>query len=156
MDQLESSLPVGSAVYQMPYVAYPEGMAWKGDDRYSILKPYLESSKLLFSRGGMKGREADHFYRALAQRSIDTQIAVARRLGFAGIYVDRTGYPKDRGAKILAQLTAELGTDAVTYRDDGRIAFFRLSDSAASRASSPCGTGKVRLSCTRPSSSVSP
>lgn len=129
--QLESTLPSGSAIYQMPYVAYPEGMAWKGDDRYSILKPYLESTNLRFSLGGMKGREADHFYRALAQRSIATQIVVARRLGFAGIYVDRTGYPRDGGAKVLNQLTAALGADAVTYRADGRIAFFRLTGSAA-------------------------
>ena len=128
--QLERSLPQGSALYQMPYVAYPEGMAWKGDDRYSILMPYLESTRLRFSLGGMKGREADRLYRALAQRSVATQVAVARRLGFAGIYVDRTGYA-DGGTKALRSLTAELGADAATYRTDGRVVFFRLPGSAA-------------------------
>lgn len=126
--RLEATLPAGAALYQMPYVAFPEGMAWKGDDRYSILKPYLESSSLRFNLGGMKGREADRFYRALAQRSITTQIAVARRLGFAGIYIDRTGY-RDGGTEVLRELTEALG--AATYRPDGRIAFFRLTDSAA-------------------------
>lgn len=127
---LEANLPAGSAIYQMPYVAYPEGAAWNGDDVYSILKPYLESSNLRFSLGGMKGRDADHLYRALAQRSVTTQITVARRLGFAGIYVDRTGYPTDGGAKVLGQLTTALGVDAVTYRADRRVAFFRLAGSA--------------------------
>jgi phosphoglycerol transferase len=113
----------------MPYIAYPEGKGWVGDDRYAILQPYLESTKLRFSLGGMKGREADRLYRALSQRSIETQIAVARRLGFAGIYVDRTGY-RDGGTRVIGTLTSALGADSATLRSDGRIAFFRLQGSA--------------------------
>lgn len=129
--QLEASLPQSAAVYQMPYIAYPEGKGWLGDDHYSFLKPYLESSGLRFSLGGMKGREADRLYRALAQRTIETQIAVARKLGFAGIYVDRTGYA-DGGTRVLHRLTATLGEGAATYREDRRVVYFDLGNATQS------------------------
>lgn len=124
---LEARLPEGAAIYQLPFTGYPEGWRLRTYDAYEFMKPFLESSDLRFNLGGMKGRDGDRFYRSLAQRSIETQIRVARMLGFSGIYVDRMGLV-DYGTELIADLERELGTDAATYRSDRRVVYFDLGN----------------------------
>ena len=134
---LEKRLPTGAAIYQLPYVSYPEGWRLPNYDAYEFMKPYLESSSLRFNLGGMKGRDGDRLYRSLAQRSLATQVSVIRKLGFAGIYVDRTGIA-DGGTAVVASLIALLGPDAATWRIDNRIVYFDLHNGVA-----PIATGAL-------------
>lgn len=134
---LEERLPNAAAIYQLPYVAYPEGWRLRTYDAYEFMKPYLESTSLRFNLGGMKGRGGDRLYRALAKRSLDTQVSVIRKLGFSGIYVDRTGIA-DGGTAVVASLTAILGPDAATWRGDKRVVYFDLHNSIA-----PIATGAL-------------
>jgi phosphoglycerol transferase len=41
--------------------------------------------------GAMMGREADRFYRELSSNPMADQIRAIKKLGFAGIYIDRRG-----------------------------------------------------------------
>ena len=127
---LEKRLPEGSAIYQLPYVSYPEGWRLHTYDAYEFMKPYLESTSLRFNLGGMKGRDGDRLYRSLAQRSLATQVSVIRKLGFSGIYVDRTGFA-DGGTAVVASLIALLGPDAATWRSDNRVVYFDLHNDVA-------------------------
>lgn len=131
--ELEQRLPSGAAIYQLPFTGFPEGWRLRTYDAYEFMKPYLESKTLRFNLGGMKGRDGDRFYRALAQRSMETQVSVARTLGFSGIYVDRMGLV-DYGTHDIAELERLLGADAATWRDDRRVVYFDLHNDRAALA----------------------
>lgn len=129
---LEERIPTGAAVYQLPFVGYPEAWFKPHYGSYEFLKPFLESTDLRFNLGGMKGRDGDQFFRALGQRSIETQIAVARALGFSGIYVDRTGLI-DGGTQLVSRLEQLLGEDAADWRSDHRVVYFDLKNDRPAR-----------------------
>ena len=122
IEKIESALPDGSAVYQLPYMPFPETHPLYLLSDYSLLIGFLHSRSLHWSYGGMKGRQGDLFYRALAQQTIEKQIDVVRRLGFSGIYVDRRGF-ENNGDQMIEQLTHLIGPPTLV-RNDGEIDFF--------------------------------
>ena len=122
---IERALPAGSAVYQLPYMGFPEVPHRFGLGTYDLAAGYLHSDTLRWSYAGMKGREGDLFYRALADAPLARQIEVGRRLGFAGIYIDRRGY-ENNGQAIIGELTALLGKGPTLQRADGQVVFFPL------------------------------
>lgn len=127
---IEKALPPGSAVYQLPYMGFPEVGPRERMEAYDHMAGFLHSRTLRWNYAGMKGRDGDLFYRALAQEPMAQQLAVMRRLGFAGIYLDRGGYA-DHGQAAVAELTALLGAAPSLVRADGEVVFFRLVQSAA-------------------------
>ncbi|NML62586.1 sugar translocase [Massilia sp. RP-1-19] len=127
---IEKSLPAGSAVYQLPYMGFPEVGPRERMEAYDHMAGFLHSRTLRWNYAGMKGREGDLFYRALAQEPMARQLDVMRRLGFAGIYLDRGGYA-DHGQAAVAELTALLGAAPSLVRADGEVVFFRLHGTAA-------------------------
>lgn len=128
--EIEKSLAPGSAVYQLPYMGFPEVGPRERMEAYDHMAGFLHSRTLRWSYAAMKGREGDLFYRALAQEPVAQQLDVLRRLGFAGIYVDRGGYA-DNGQAIVAELASLLGAGPEIVRGDGEAVFFRLTQAAA-------------------------
>jgi phosphoglycerol transferase len=92
VQKVEKSLPSGAAIYQLPYMGYPEYNAVNNLGSYDQARGHLHSDTLKWSFGGIRGRAGDWFYRKLAHLPFDQQIDVAEALGFAGIYIDRRGY----------------------------------------------------------------
>lgn len=99
IQSIEKSLPTGSAIYQLPYMGYPEYSAVNNLGSYDQARGHLHSNALKWSFGGIRGREGDWFYRKLAQLPIEQQLTVAQALGFAGVYIDRRGYLNTRTEK---------------------------------------------------------
>lgn len=124
IEQLESKLPKGSAIYQLPYMAFPEVPPMFGLHTYEHATGFTNSKALLWNYGGMKGRTGDQFFRALAKEPIYKQIEVVQKLGFAAIYIDRRGF-SDNGAKILAELNQIIGTPLIARADD-QIVVYKL------------------------------
>jgi phosphoglycerol transferase len=89
---IEKSLPVASAIYQLPYMGYPEYSPVNNLNSYDQVRGHLHSNTLKWSFGGIRGREGDWFYRKLAHLPIEQQLVVAQALGFTGVYIDRRGY----------------------------------------------------------------
>ena len=89
---IEKSLPINAAVYQLPYMAYPENSSVNSLGSYDQARGHLHSSSLNWSFGGIRGREGDWFYRKLALLPISQQTVVIKAMGFSGIYLDRRGY----------------------------------------------------------------
>ncbi|MEY4426205.1 MAG: hypothetical protein RL535_503, partial [Pseudomonadota bacterium] len=89
---LEANLPEKSAIYQLPYMAYPESGAVNALGSYDQARGHLHSKQLRWSFGGIRGREHDWFYRKLSVLPIQQQVTVVSAMGFAGIYIDRRGY----------------------------------------------------------------
>jgi phosphoglycerol transferase len=122
--EIERALPRGSAVYQLPYMPFPEVGPQHRLGAYDHTAGYLHSSSLKWSYGGMKGREGDFFYRSLAREPLAKQIGVIRRIGFAGIYVDRRGYA-DNAAPLVDELTTLIGPPSLV-REDQEALFFEI------------------------------
>ena len=111
----------------MPYQTFPETGNVFQMENYGPLRGYLHSKTLRWSYGAMKGREADAWIRALADRPIDEQVDLAARSGFGAVYVDRRGFA-DSGAAAEAKLRAKLGPPLLQSRD-GMLALYRMQPS---------------------------
>lgn len=123
---IEESLPRGAAVYQMPYVPFPEAGNLSTLGGYDLLVGFLNSRHLRWSSGGMQGRKADLYYRELAKKPVREQLAVARGMGFLGVYIDRRGYP-DGGNMVVREISEIIGQPPTLSREDGRVEFFALT-----------------------------
>jgi phosphoglycerol transferase len=91
IENIESLLPKGSAVFQYPYIPFPEWHHVHHLETYSLAIGFIHSKELKWNYAGMKGREGDLFYRSLNDQPLSLQIDVIKKLGFQGIYIDRRG-----------------------------------------------------------------
>ena len=124
-EKMESSLPAGAMVFQMPVMEFPESPI-PGVPPYDHFRPYLYSKNLRYSFGSMKGRDREKWQPAVQAKffegaALDQQagrirvnetnarVAVEelKRLGFSAIYVNRNGFP-DRG-KGIEEALLDLG-----------------------------------------------
>lgn len=123
---IEASLPPGAAVYQLPYLAFPETPILNNLSSYQLATGVLHSKMLHWSAGGMKGRPGDLFYRSLSHEPVEKQLEVIRNLGFNGIYIDRRGYA-DNAQGIVKAFTDLLGVGPSLISDNGNLVFFSLN-----------------------------
>lgn len=87
-DALEKALRHGSAVFQLPFISYPE--ADFGD--YQHFRPVLHTKTLRFSYGAMRGRRADLLNRELAKRLTSragSSLDDLREAGYTAVLIDR-------------------------------------------------------------------
>lgn len=123
--QIEAAMPKGAAIYDLPYIAFPESAPVNSLQVYELGTGFVNSDHLRWSFGGMAGRRGDLLYRALSRQPIQNQLAEVRRLGFSGIYIDRRGFA-DHGAAMEQELTKELGHGPALVRGDGVASFFDI------------------------------
>jgi phosphoglycerol transferase len=125
-------------IFQFPYVpflgAVPANTAMV---EYDELKGYLHSNTLRWSGGAMIGRDTDMWIRQTAAKPVDEMAVSLARAGFAGLYIDRFGYP-DRGALLEAQLKLALREDPIVS-SNGRRSFFVLDPPIAKGIPRPVG-----------------
>ncbi|HUX29966.1 MAG TPA: hypothetical protein VMV78_04965 [Thiobacillus sp.] len=126
VQKIERLLPPSAAIYQLPYMAFPEIPPLHRMNAYDLMPGFLHSRSLRWSYAGMKGREGDLFFRSLAQQPIAKQIEVIRKLGFSGIYLDRRGFADD-GRAVQDELNRILSSGPVLTRGDGEVVFYRIS-----------------------------
>jgi len=123
--QIESSVPTGSMIFQLPYVPSPEECQVGHMQLYDQSRAYLHSDKLRWSHGAMKGRSTDLFYRELlASNNMTGIVRTLSLMGFNGIYVDRLGYT-DNGQGIMANLSKILETQPIVS-DNSRLYFYDM------------------------------
>lgn len=125
IQSIESALPTGAAVYQLPYFNFPEAPPMNRMMNYQMMAGVIHSKSLHWSFGGMKGRDGDAFYRALAKESTSKQLDVIRRLGFDGIYIDRRGYA-DNGDALITELTELLKSSHQLVSSSGEQVYFKV------------------------------
>jgi phosphoglycerol transferase len=124
--KVESALPIGAAVYQLPYMAFPENGPLHHLNDYSLAIGFIHSESLRWSYAGMRGREGDYFYRHLTLEPIQRQVEVIRNLGFSGIYIDRKGYP-DSGEAVERELQRLLGEGPTFVHLGNTLAFYKMT-----------------------------
>ena len=138
VQRVEAALPVGTAVYQLPYHPYPEANPVNEMGDYDLLRGYLHSRALRWSYGGMKGRPGDDWLKSLSMQPMQVQLDTAAARGFGAVYVERRAYT-DRGQSIEAELRTRLGPPLATDRA-GNLVVYRLgTDAATSRSAYQAG-----------------
>jgi hypothetical protein len=123
VDAIESRLPAGAMMLQLPYIRFPEAPPVQRMVDYDLMRGYLHSDDLRWTYGHVKGRDDDPNL-AIADEAVPELVRDAKAAGFAGIYVDRFGYA-DSAASLEQQLTATTG-QAPLVSPNGRLSFFQL------------------------------
>ncbi|MCC7077247.1 MAG: hypothetical protein IT198_08990 [Acidimicrobiia bacterium] len=128
VQRLEERLPAEAAVFQLPYMSFPESRDVNRMANYDPLKGYLQAGELEWSYGGVKGRQGPWQVSLLDQNATQVWPAALVAAGFGAIWIDRNGYI-DNGAAVEAELTEVLGKTPMVSRDR-RLSAFVLDDYA--------------------------
>jgi hypothetical protein len=173
--RIESRLPRGSNVLELPYVPFPEGYHVAGvpttstsafTTSYELLRPYLSTTGLNFSFGAIKGRP-DDWESALSAKPLNLAVAGAAAAGFAGIYVDPRGYGNE-APRVDAWLRGLLGAGPIVSSLDNAwffdlrpyarrlaaalstSALAALREATLDPLQATCGSGPAELELTNP------
>ncbi len=119
--QVETKLPPGSMVFQLPYIQFPEGAAGS----MGMLRCYLHSHSLRWTFGALKGRESDKWIRSVVLVDGNPQriIRVLTEAGFKGICVDRQMLADREKLETWLKQNAD---SAPIESENGRLAFYSL------------------------------
>ncbi len=128
--RIERTLGPGGAVFQLPYLPFPEAelsVPPYGMVDYDPLRGYLHSDDLSWGYGGTRGRAADwqaQVVKLATPKLLDAITAV----GFDGLWIDTLGYP-NRARQIIGEVEAATGASPIRS-PDRRFVFFDLRDYA--------------------------
>jgi len=126
--KIESSVPAGAAIFQLPYLPWAGSLdlAPYGVSPYWMFKGYLHSNELRWSYGASKGTYDDAWLRSLSALPADNLVRELVPANFTGIYIARTAY-FDRGTEraLETTLTKRLGQTPLVS-DNGALAFYSL------------------------------
>jgi phosphoglycerol transferase len=125
--EIESAMPQGALVAQLPYLAFVESLPAARMQLYDHGRAYLHSRSLRWTYGAMQGRECDRWQRAVLAKPPEEMVRELAAAGFSGIYVDRFGYA-DGGVELEAGLRRTLGGPCLVS-SDGRFAFYAMTGS---------------------------
>ena len=128
VSRLESSVPPGAMIFQLPYIPFPEDGGLVKMHDYDHLRGYLHSKNLRWSYGTIRNREGDRAQKEIAGLPTADFVQALSFGGFSGVYLDRYGY-EDNGAAKEAELANVLQTQPLVSQN-GRLVFFNLADYA--------------------------
>ena len=128
VQSVEDVLPAEAMVLVLPYVPFPESSSATGSLASDQLVPYLHSTDLRWSAGGIKGRPTSDWAGQLEQYGVESVARLGVIAGFSGLVVDRDASP-DRGAALEAALGEEISSAPIVSGSD-RFAFYDLAEVA--------------------------
>src|ERR1041385_3209403 len=125
INRIESSVPPGAMIFQLPYLPFPETPPIHNMVDYDLFRGYVHSRNLRWSYGTMKNRDGDRALQLVTNLPTEDLVKTITFGGFDGIYVDRFGYDDD-GKAIETELTKVLQTEPLRS-SNGRLLFFNLA-----------------------------
>jgi phosphoglycerol transferase len=149
---IETSLPAGAAVYQLPYVPFPDSeyLMPEGVSPYWLLKGFLHSQRLRWSYGALQGGLDDAWMRSLSTlqtAQLLPRIAVA---GFEGIYIERRAYADQRAERQLeSELSRALHEEPLTSGNRAQ-AFYSLESFRRAEVARLTAAGFARARALQP------
>jgi hypothetical protein len=100
---MESRLPPGTMVFQLPVVPYPESPPINKMYDYEHFIPYLYSKRLRYSYGSDRGRAFDSWQGEVEKMPPAEMAAKLEEYGFGTIYLNRKAF-RDGGSKLIDDL----------------------------------------------------
>jgi phosphoglycerol transferase len=127
---VEERLPLGSRVFQLPVLVFPETPIVHDLDFGRSLVGYLHSSHLEWSHATMRGRPGAAWSASVGKQlergdTRDPALAELEKNGFRALWVDWKGYPAADAAKLRAELRRRLG-EPFASRPDGTTECYRI------------------------------
>jgi hypothetical protein len=119
--QLESRLPAGTMIFQLPNTGFPPDGRHERMQAYDNARAYLQSKTLRWSWGAMDGRNHD-WTKVTAELPLDQFIERIIFAGFRGLLIDRYGY---KDSEVEQSVLGYLGP-ASKFDLGGRWVFFDL------------------------------
>jgi hypothetical protein len=124
----------GPAVFQLPYVKWPEPAPVRNLYAYEHARGYVHTQTLRWSYGCMQGREVDEWYRRMAVLTsvyagtfaVDHLLHRVVKAGFEGLLLDKRGYSAVNAAKLHEELNHHTGGARQVAHPDGKQIFFDL------------------------------
>lgn len=114
---IEQNLPRGSAVFQLPYMDFPEPQVIPGTmGTYEPMSLSLYSRDIYWNYGATRGRAIDNWDKATAELPTKAMLVKLKSAGYNGLVVDLNGY-SDKGQKLVQELNIELGGIGFTSLD---------------------------------------
>jgi phosphoglycerol transferase len=123
MGRIQRELGPDGAVFQLPYVFFPEAGEIVGTGPYDQVRGWLHADSLRWSWGSVRGREGD-WQAAVTRLEPNDTLDALTAVGFTGLMIDRAGY-EDQGALIEYGYTTTLGQEP-RVSPDGRLLFYDL------------------------------
>jgi phosphoglycerol transferase len=137
--EIEARMPQGAAIFQLPYVPFPEGYGATGTSvsapnpnfgtTYELARGPIHSDRLRWSYGAMKGRPAD-WQAPLATQPLYLSLAAAAANEFDGLWVDPRGYSTAARPRLVPVLERVLGVQPL-FSPAHDLMFFDLRPFAA-------------------------
>lgn len=125
ISKMESELPSGSLVFQLPAIPFPEFGPVVNLRDYDLLRGYLlGTGSLRWSYGALKGRASGDWQQALAKQPPAVMVDGLAAAGFSAIYVDVRGF-EDRGATLDSELRPLVGPPA-GQSANGNLRFYDI------------------------------
>ncbi len=107
--QVQGSVPRGTMIFQLPYVAFPESVppteAMCSDSHF---RGYILTRGLRWSYGTVKDGQTDYWQQRVTALALPQTVRTLALAGFGGIFLERTGYD-DHGAAADKTLRELLG-----------------------------------------------
>jgi hypothetical protein len=100
---MESTLPKGGMVFELPVIPFPEGGPVRTMDEYEPLRPFFFTKDLRFSYGSNKGRPREDWQFMAEKMQPPEMVATLERYGFSAVYLNRRGFA-DRAEGLLKNL----------------------------------------------------
>lgn len=125
VEKIEEIIGPGGAVFQFPYMAFPEVPPIGGVETYGLARGPINSNKTKWSYGAIKGRKADDFFKVLSEQDVPKQLEIIKSIGFNGIYIDRRGF-MDHGLEIEKQIEKFSGFKPNIVSLDNNLSFFLI------------------------------
>lgn len=122
---VQDAVPVNGMVLVLPQIPFPESNAATGLLASDQLIPYLHTSTVRWSVGGIKGRPHSDWAGELEQYGLENVAALGAATGFSGILIDRAA-AVDRGEALETAVAESTGTQPLVSPND-RFAFYSLA-----------------------------
>lgn len=124
VERISDLVGENASIVQLPYRDFPESPGPVPDTEQ--LKPYMHSSTLHWTSGGIKGRPTSEWVYWLEQMDSSDLVVSALSAGFSGILLDRAGITEETKA-LEVKLKNFLGNPSFESHE-GRFAFFDLKN----------------------------
>ena len=122
--EVQDAVPVNGMVLVLPQIPFPESNAETGLLASDQLIPYLHTSTVRWSVGGIKGRPHSDWAGELEQYGLENVAALGAATGFSGVLIDRAA-SVDHGVALEAAIAESTGARPLVSPSD-RFAFYSL------------------------------
>lgn len=126
VQHIESQMGENDMILQLPYHKYPEAGSVRDMRDYSHFRGYLNSRKLRWSYGGMKGRRSDMWNERISNLPINRMIPAIAQSGFRGIYIDSRAYEEEKLEALCRSIEEILEDEKPFESGDKTLLFYNL------------------------------